>query len=45
MRRNTFYTAAMPEHRLTVYHNRVVRGEAVYRCIPATEQLIRKITI
>lgn len=44
VRRNTFpYRCKCREHQLTVRrHNRVVRGEAVYRCVHCGEQLVAK---
>ena len=44
VRRNTFpYRCKCQEHQLTVRrHNRVVRGEAVYRCVHCGEQLVAK---
>lgn len=44
VRRNTFpYRCKCQEHQLTVRrHNRVVRGEGVYRCVHCGEQLVAK---
>ncbi|KAE9853596.1 SprT family protein, partial [Escherichia coli] len=42
VRRNTFsYRCRCQQHQLTVRrHNRVVRGEATYRCVKCGEPLV-----